>query len=187
MISSGWLWWTWDILLHLIDLLTKLYRKQLAKVKVAGTLLEWFRAGVRQGCVLFPYLFNNNILAEMVTREILDGFQGGLQIDHEPSLCWWHHPVGHFEGRTTGVGGASSRPSQPHYRPLVDIVFFYMIFWNQVVSKSEGVRPLLQKVGVRTPSPLLKLRLCVGTFGKSRRRFTSCSCDTERGRHEVHL
>jgi len=47
--------------LHLIDLLAKLYRKQLAKVKV-----------------LSPYLFN--ILAEMVMRETLDGFQGGLQI-----------------------------------------------------------------------------------------------------------
>jgi len=30
--------------LHLIDLLAKLYRKQLAKVKVAGTFIsEWFR------------------------------------------------------------------------------------------------------------------------------------------------
>jgi len=29
--------------LHLIDLLAKLYRKQLAKVKVAGTQSEWFR------------------------------------------------------------------------------------------------------------------------------------------------
>ena len=29
-------------------------------------------------CVLSPYLFN--ILAEMVMRETLDGFQGGLQI-----------------------------------------------------------------------------------------------------------
>jgi len=66
--------------LHLIDLLVKLYRKQLAKVKVAGTLSEWFpvKNGVRQGCVLSPYLFN--ILAEMVMRETLDGFQGGLQI-----------------------------------------------------------------------------------------------------------
>jgi len=66
--------------LHLIDLLAKLYKKQLAKVKVAGTLSEWFRVkkGVRQGCVLSPYLFN--ILAEMVMRETLDGFQGGLQI-----------------------------------------------------------------------------------------------------------
>ena len=66
--------------LHLIDLLAKLYRKELAKVKVAGTLSEWFRVkkGVRQGCVLSPYLFN--ILAEMVMRESLDGYQGGLQI-----------------------------------------------------------------------------------------------------------
>jgi len=37
--------------LHLIDLLDKLYKKQLAKVKVAGTLSKWFRVkkGVRQG------------------------------------------------------------------------------------------------------------------------------------------
>ena len=52
--------------LHLIDLLTKLYKKQVAMVKVAGTLSEWFRVkkGVLQRCVLSPYLFN--ILAEMV-------------------------------------------------------------------------------------------------------------------------
>ena len=29
--------------LHLIDLLDKLYRKQLAEVKISGTLSEWFR------------------------------------------------------------------------------------------------------------------------------------------------
>jgi len=77
MISSGWLWWTWDIY---IELLAKLYRKQLAKVKVAGALSEWFcvKKGIRQGCVFSPYLFN--ILAGMVMRETLDGFQGELQI-----------------------------------------------------------------------------------------------------------
>jgi len=63
-----------------VTVMDKLYRKQLAKVKVAGTLPEWFRVkkGVRQGCVLSPYLFN--ILAEIAMRETLDGFQGGLQI-----------------------------------------------------------------------------------------------------------
>jgi len=66
--------------LHLTDLLAKLYRKQLAKVKVAGTLSEWFRVKkwVRHGCLLSPYLFS--ILADMVMRETLDEFQGGLQI-----------------------------------------------------------------------------------------------------------
>ena len=48
-------------------------RKQLATIKVAGTLSEWFR--VKKG-VPTP----NNILTEMVMKETLDGFQGGLQI-----------------------------------------------------------------------------------------------------------
>jgi len=54
--------------------------KQLAKVKIAGTLSEWFlvKKGVRQGCVLSQCLFN--ILAEMVMKKTLDGFQGGLQV-----------------------------------------------------------------------------------------------------------
>ena len=52
---------------------------------------------------------------EMVMRETLDGFQGGLQIGGRMiTLCWWHHPVGHFRGRTTGVGG-SPRQRQPTY------------------------------------------------------------------------
>ena len=76
--------------LHLIDMLAKLYRKQLVKVKVAKTLSEWFRVdkGVQQGCVLSPHLFN--ILAETVTRETLDGFQGGLQIGGRIIMnCWY--------------------------------------------------------------------------------------------------
>jgi len=39
---------------HLIDLLAKLYRKQLAKVKIAAAPSKWFtvKKGVRQGSVL---------------------------------------------------------------------------------------------------------------------------------------
>jgi len=52
--------------LHLIDLLAKLYIKQLAKVKIVEILSKWFgvKKEVQQGCVLFLYLFN--ILVEMV-------------------------------------------------------------------------------------------------------------------------
>jgi len=76
--------------LHLIDLLAKLYRKQLAKVKVVGTLSKWLRVKkrVRQGCVISLYLFN--ILAEMEMRETLDGFQDVLQIGGRmvTNLCY---------------------------------------------------------------------------------------------------
>jgi len=69
--------------LHLIDLLAKLYRKQLAKVKVAGTLSEWFRVKkwVRQGCVLFLYLFN--ILVEIVMRKTSIAFKVDYKLEGE--------------------------------------------------------------------------------------------------------
>jgi len=105
--------------LHLLDLLNKLYRKQCAKVKVAGTLSEWFpvKKGVRQGCVLSPYLFN--VLADMVMRETLD--QGGLQIGGRmitnPRYADDIILLATSEAELyTGVGG-SSRPSDLQILP----------------------------------------------------------------------
>src|SRR6218665_1866981 len=65
---------------HIINILTKLYSKQKARVKVAGTMSTEFRIrrGVRQGCVLSPTLFN--MVAEMVMRETLEGYEGRVQI-----------------------------------------------------------------------------------------------------------
>lgn len=65
---------------HIVQLLSNLYKKQKAAVKVAQTVSDWFqvRKGVRQGCVLSPYLFN--IIAEMAMREALHGFSGGFRI-----------------------------------------------------------------------------------------------------------
>ena len=65
---------------HIVQLLTKLYKKQKGKVRVAGELSSSFRIkkGVRQGCVLSPYLFN--IVAEMAMREALEDFEGGIAV-----------------------------------------------------------------------------------------------------------
>src|ERR1043165_5114230 len=65
---------------HIINLITELYRKQTAKVKIAGILSSEFRIrrGVRQGCVISPTLFN--ILSEMVMREALKGYKGGIHV-----------------------------------------------------------------------------------------------------------
>jgi len=66
--------------IHLFELIRKLYTKQKAKVKAAGVLSDWFVVlkGVRQGCILFPQLFN--LFAEAVMREALKEFTGGFRI-----------------------------------------------------------------------------------------------------------
>ena len=64
----------WKIMLemgfsrHLVRLIESLYVDQEAAVRVDGEMSEWFEVGkgVRQGCILSPYLFN--IYAENIMR-----------------------------------------------------------------------------------------------------------------------
>ena len=50
-------------------------------MRVAGGLSNEFqlKKGVRQGCVISPYLFN--IMAEVVMRAVMDGWEGGVYIE----------------------------------------------------------------------------------------------------------
>ena len=55
---------------HLVRLIESLYESQEAAVRVEGDTSEWFFVGkgVRQGCILSPYLFN--IYAENIMRNV---------------------------------------------------------------------------------------------------------------------
>jgi len=65
---------------HLIALIKSLYMKQEAAVKTEYGYTEWFEVGkgVRQGCILSPYLFN--MYSEYILRRV--GFEDntGIQI-----------------------------------------------------------------------------------------------------------
>jgi hypothetical protein len=65
---------------HIITVVRSLYENQESNVRMHGTYSKSFTAkrGVRQGCILSPYLFN--ILAELVMRIALDGYDGGFRI-----------------------------------------------------------------------------------------------------------
>ncbi len=79
----------WQIILemgfpkHLVCLIENLYMNQEAAVRVEGETSEWFDVGkgVRQGCILSPYLFN--IYAENIISQNL-GTQMILSYYHQP-------------------------------------------------------------------------------------------------------
>ena len=66
---------------HLSCLLRNLYAGQEATVRTGHGSTDWFQIGkgVRQGCILSPYLFN--LYADYVMRNArLDGAQTGIKI-----------------------------------------------------------------------------------------------------------
>jgi len=66
---------------HIVALIRSLYESQKSNVRLHGETSGWFQAmqGVRQGCILSPYLFNQ-MASELLMRMALDGFEGGFRV-----------------------------------------------------------------------------------------------------------
>ena len=65
---------------NLMKAIRSLYAGSQACVRVGGRLSEWFpiSQGVRQGCVLSPWLFN--VFMDRIMREVKDRLQGGVHL-----------------------------------------------------------------------------------------------------------
>ena len=72
---------------HLTCLLRNLYASQEATVRTVHGTTDWFQIGkgVRQGCILSPYVFN--LYAEYIMRNAgLEETQTGIKIAREISI-----------------------------------------------------------------------------------------------------
>ena len=66
-----------------------LYRESQACVQVNGKFSRWFpiSQGVRQGCVMSPWLFN--IYIDGIIREVIEEFVGGVQLSNIRCRCYF--------------------------------------------------------------------------------------------------
>ena len=73
---------------HTVSLIRSLYENQKSNVCMAGGMSKWFAVlrGVRQGCTLYPHLFN--IMCELLMCLALDGFEGGFRIGGRLVANW---------------------------------------------------------------------------------------------------
>ena len=65
---------------HVVNLIRSLYSGQEATVRTESGDSDWFTIGqgVRQRCILSPYLFD--VYAEYIMRNALDGFSGEVSV-----------------------------------------------------------------------------------------------------------
>ena len=70
----------YNINANLIKVIESLYSKSTSAVYYNGSVGEWFRttAGVRQGCLLSPSLFN--IFLERIMTDALENHEGSVSI-----------------------------------------------------------------------------------------------------------
>ena len=70
----------YNINANLIKVIESLYSKATSAVCYHGSVGEWFRttAGVRQGCLLSPTLFN--IFLERIMTDALEDYEGSVSI-----------------------------------------------------------------------------------------------------------
>jgi len=93
-----------------------LYTAQRSNVRVHGQTCNWFTVlkGVRQGCLLSPYLFN--IMAELLMRVALDGYEGGFRVGgrlinnlrYADDIVLVASSEAEFQELVTGLYGAAS-------------------------------------------------------------------------------